>query len=121
MRKGWLLLASLATCGPLLVAGMSAGTAREPPRKHFLDGNQLREMCRQSLPACRGYVMGALDQDLLWTFAQKKNDNFCWPPNVDSGQIADVVVKYLDDNPAERHYSAASLALVATMKAFPCP
>jgi hypothetical protein len=36
------------------------------------------------------------------------------------GQLARIVVKYLEDNPKQLHEPAASLATVALSKAFPC-
>ena len=87
----------------------------------FLSGNKLLEICRSKSAACSGYVMGALDQDLLATTAQHEKPRFCWPPNVTSTQVADLVTLFLENNPDQRHYSAASTVLVVTMKAFPCP
>lgn len=45
---------------------------------------------------------------------------YCTPSGVTQGQLYDVVVRYLDDNPSIRHLSAGILITVALHKAFPC-
>jgi len=44
----------------------------------------------------------------------------CMPPEVERGQMIDVVIKYLDNNPAERHGPARMLTWLALLEAFPC-
>ncbi|TDT74748.1 hypothetical protein BDE40_1464 [Litoreibacter halocynthiae] len=45
---------------------------------------------------------------------------FCIPPNAENGQILDVVVNYLDENPATRHETARTLIQYALAASFPC-
>jgi hypothetical protein len=45
---------------------------------------------------------------------------FCVPQNVERGQIVDVTIKYLAENPQSRHESARGLTLQALQGAFPC-
>jgi hypothetical protein len=45
---------------------------------------------------------------------------FCVPENVERGQILDVTINYLAENPQSRHESARSLTLQALQDAFPC-
>jgi cell division protein FtsI/penicillin-binding protein 2 len=45
---------------------------------------------------------------------------FCVPENVERGQIVDVTIKYLAENPQSRHESARGLTLQALQGAFPC-
>jgi hypothetical protein len=46
---------------------------------------------------------------------------YCIPKGVSNEQVTDVFIKYLKDNPAERHKPAAILALLSLRAAFPCP
>jgi Rap1a immunity proteins len=39
--------------------------------------------------------------------------SYCIPTGVTTGQVADVICKYLKDNPADRHKSAADLVTTA--------
>ena len=41
-------------------------------------------------------------------------------PNITVGQIQDVVVKYLQDNPADRHLPGGTLSYRAFYAAFDC-
>lgn len=45
---------------------------------------------------------------------------FCVPANVTSGQLADIVKKYLAENPASRHADAAALVSAALIAVWPC-
>jgi hypothetical protein len=62
-----------------------------------------------------GYIAGVSDvlvgDDMLKT---------CVPENVTVGQMRDIVIKYLKDNPEKRHFTAHSNVGVALFKAFPC-
>jgi hypothetical protein len=44
----------------------------------------------------------------------------CVPDKVSVGQMGDVVQKYLNDNPAERHKHSTELVSTAMRRAFPC-
>ena len=46
--------------------------------------------------------------------------NYCLPANVTRRQLVDVMTKYLQDNPAQRHRMAFGLVLSALEAAFPC-
>lgn len=71
---------------------------------NFWDGNDLQMMCTSEFPDVRaimaGYVVGALDATAA----------HCSPSGVSVQQAADVVCKFLADNPAERHFNGASIA-----------
>lgn len=44
----------------------------------------------------------------------------CVPGNAERGQIVDVTMKYLEENPQSRHESARGLLFQALKSAFPC-
>ena len=70
---------------------------------------------------CFGYIEGAYDSYAVmvkWGIIEK--DFICVPVNVSKGQLVKVVVKYLNDNPAELHLIASSRVIHALSAAFPC-
>jgi hypothetical protein len=86
----------------------------------FQTGNDLLQACDRSHSFCLGYIDAIndvmdLDHDRVAGFRA------CVPHEVTAGQLADIVVQYLRRNPSYRHFSAASLAIVAINAAFPCP
>jgi hypothetical protein len=102
-----------------------AGTTDE---FRFLTGNTLLEKCQSESTVdrgdCQGYITGVFDmigyqqkgismQDRkpLWRLAF-----VCMPDAADTKQIRDVVVKYLEDNPATRADLAAALIVKAAIK-----
>ena len=103
----WFLLAALAA------APCSAG---------FLTGNKLFEMCTYKpdgtlyAAQCVGYIQGVADGMENPTASVRA----CIPNNVIAGQLEDIVVTYLRDHAAVRHYPAVSLVATALTQAFPC-
>jgi hypothetical protein len=88
----------------------------------FMNGNQLYERCEgQDLfkqGVCTGYILGVMDD--LQSTRSLAHLPPCGSDQITVKQLHDVVVKYLRDNPAQRHYSAVSLAGYAIIKAW-CP
>jgi hypothetical protein len=91
----------------------------------FISGNELHgalvnfKSTRQNLDGAKGvgYVMGVHD-----ALNGRTSAGYCFqsPKNVTSGQLSDVVLKYLEDNPQLRHYSGNSLVSAALAQSFPC-
>jgi hypothetical protein len=44
----------------------------------------------------------------------------CLPPGVNTGQLHEVGIKFIRDNPADSHYSPAGIMIYAWRQAFPC-
>ena len=100
----------------------------------FMDGNELYAHCtspsqdRHSL--CIGYVAGVMDAgEAEKAEAGRRNRSreaavigYCWvvPLDTPSPQAADVVAKFLRDNPARRNIQAANLVAWAMSEAWPC-
>lgn len=89
----------------------------------FKDGNDLYKDCSAtemqyfSRGICLGFVMGVFDT------AEKhelSGYRFCPPAKLTAGQMQDVVIKYLANNPAKRHMLAYALVVHAAVEAFPC-
>jgi Rap1a immunity proteins len=85
---------------------------------YYVTGNQLLALKSDRL-AFLMYVVGVLDRDngaqSFWPGLK-----YCTPDGVTRGQAADVVLRYLEETPAERHMSAAYLVRAAFLKAYPC-
>jgi hypothetical protein len=99
----------------LLAVGPTQAFAAEDTVSYFKDGNALLSDCESndafSAGACLGYVTGAHDglgPRLVLV-----------PENATAGQIKDVVVKYLRDNPESRNLPAGVLVMLALVKAWP--
>ena len=60
-----------------------------------------------------GYVLGVYDALTGVTM-------FCPPNNVSQGQVVQVVLKFLNQNPEKLHFSADSLVVKALQQAWPC-
>lgn len=93
----------------------------------FENGNELHEACKndQSFDNksffdstyCAAYIIGVADVVATENVYGYK---VCFPRNVSSGQVQDVVKQWLANNPHERHYTASSLVAAALSEAFPC-
>jgi len=81
-------------------------------------GNELLEKCESGNTAdinvCRAYIVGARDGGII-----AGDKTFETPSDSDAKQLADVVVKYLKNNPENRHLQAGILVMKALRKAFP--
>jgi hypothetical protein len=71
---------------------------------------------------CFGYLRGMSDAALA---AQLDPDSLeaiksCRPPDVDNGQLARVLIKFLEDDPEFLHYGMIFATALALNQAFPC-
>ncbi len=108
MKLGILTLAAVGLFWPTAVL---AGAG-------FKSGNELYSDCSAPKSSsdyafCAGYVAGMTDTLQVPSIV-------CLPEHVTIGQSVDVVMKYLRNNPENRHYAAASVGLAALKQAFPC-
>lgn len=86
---------------------------------YFLTGNELLDMCKSSRLQASGYMMGFAEGYAIRDEMGAK-PVVCLPNSVMSGQVIDVVCRYLEQNPETRHWSAAYQAHNALVKAWPC-
>lgn len=93
----------------LLLVGSSA-------QAFFYDGNDLLRRLNFDDEVVQmvalGYVAGVSDAN--------KGRTHCMPNNVTTGQLRDMVRNYLNNNPAERHYTAHSIVREVLASVFPC-
>lgn len=112
---------------PLLLATSSSAVA--------MTGNELLQACKQvmqntdvefaSAGRCIGYLEGGRDglsfaMYILRQLKPGESSKYCVPNEVTNGQMARVVVKYLESNPARLHEQSLNLLLFAMIEAFPC-
>lgn len=88
---------------------------------HFLDGNDLAEICEDDTSPktlrCIGYVTGVAD---LLTDHPVIKGVVCIPKEVIAKQVVDVAKLYLESHPEMSHAGAAVLLSIAFAEAFPC-
>src|SRR6187402_3769948 len=107
--RGESLLLSLVILG-----GASAPPFVAPASAYFLDGDELTNHCSATIaderfdPAvCVTYIMGAYDGFMFQRLA--RNQPRCTPRTLTAGQLREVVVAYLQDNPDNRTLDASAL------------
>jgi Rap1a immunity proteins len=89
----------------------------------YENGNNLLMLCTDgtnlfSQGMCLGYFQGVIDEVI--TVQAANNSGPCVPTDVTGRQLVDVVLKYLREHPETRNQSAALLATLATIEAWPC-
>ncbi len=87
-----------------------------PAHAAFKSGNDLLEYCEKEKGSfdrgvCGGYIIGVVDNS---------GTQICLPDGVIVGQLQDVVVQFLKNNPNSRHYTGSSIVALSLKKAFPC-
>ncbi|MBR2118456.1 MAG: hypothetical protein IJ935_07260 [Afipia sp.] len=80
----------------------------------FDDGNDLLQICTNEREFCLGLTSGYYDMMRTMGVTCPRASN------VSRGQVRDVIVKYLNDNPAKRNQSASFLAATALTQGFGC-
>ena len=96
------------------------------PAHALQDGRQLHSDCTRgnafSEGYCEGFIVGVLSAHLSpWVISLQNGRSYiCIPGNVTFKQIAEIVQKYLADNPNRRRYRADINIWSAATEAFPC-
>jgi hypothetical protein len=96
-----------------------------PASAGFDTGNRIHEDCRSgnyfNRGYCGGYVTGIVDTiESLQARGALPANALCIPEGATKGQLVDVVIRYLEQNPERRHLEAAGLVPEAINAAFPC-
>ncbi len=105
----------------LAITGSTYGQRQHLPA--FFTGNDLLGECEGSgdqPEICLGYVEGVSDAlgygDRIFDLP-----SVCVPPRtVPASQVRDIVLAYVREHPATRHFAAAPLVAAALGQAFPC-
>lgn len=83
----------------------------------YMSGNDLYKHGKNS-DLFIGYVMGIYDADR--GAKARAVANYCVPDKVKSNQLSDVVYKYFEQNPQNRHESASYLVRTSFRNVWPC-
>lgn len=86
----------------------------------FMSGNEMHDQCQKQSLIVLGFVMGVSDTHEAYSDFGNTPVAFCVPTTATGRQVVDVFCGYLRDTPQNRNQSAASLAVVAFSKAWPC-
>ena len=78
------------------------------------DGNAFYELCTTKEGYCTAFLAGYVHG------ARIHGGRFCIPEKVNSGQVLDVVIQYLQQNPAYRYKEVYALINTAIHEAWPC-
>ncbi len=113
-----ILIASLL----LVLASVGSGWAGDA-YESLESGNTLLAKCvgpPELQLVCGGYTAAIYDTIAMLEAGGAVPKHHCFPRDVTRLQIHDVIVRYLQGNPAERHTGAASLASDALQEVWPC-
>lgn len=86
-------------------------------------GNELYTWRTQNVQLYRGYVMGFVEGARSTEYANpdtKLVERLCLPEGVTFGQVGDIIGRYLEQHPENRHMDAAAISWHATVSSFPC-
>jgi hypothetical protein len=117
----------MGIAGPVRAAAATAlvfgGVTAHAKESSIATGNDLLRSCESSGGEgsyCLGYITGVYRGFTAGTaFANKTY--ICLPPDVEVGQGAMIVTKFLRENPVELHRPSELLIVLALTKAYPCP
>jgi hypothetical protein len=110
------------TLGIILSLAMASSQAADPPLiPSFFTGEALHDICRQQSSAgqCSMYVAGVLDGIFL-SDAETGRATIC-PAKLTNQDAAGEVVRFLTDNPGERHKAASVIVRRALEPRLQCP
>jgi hypothetical protein len=74
---------------------------------------------------CSGYLLGLKDMQTIWNETNKSYNRsdlslICIPPEATVFELMKVVIKYLDDHPANLHDEKGLVVMKALLVAYPC-
>ena len=100
-------------------------TAVKPSLAQSITGNELLEFCdgnQQEKETCLFYIIGVIETKQAMEFWQKSPCYLYYRPEKSTtGQLMDIVIKGLKENPKNRHLSAVLLLFNYMSAAYPCP
>ncbi len=69
---------------------------------------------------CMGYIQGFLEGHTTLIAVSGAKPSYCYPENVDTGQVRRIVIKSLKDTPEKTHLPISLLVEKSLIDAFPC-
>jgi hypothetical protein len=91
---------------------------------NLANGNSFFDFCRagtQQKQICIMYVKGVLDGAHVQASLTKQRQAYCQPRGATLEQALDILLKFMTDNPGDRHREVRLLAFAALKAAWPCP
>lgn len=120
MRK----VIGLAVAAAVMVGASCPRNSNASSTGEGITGNQFIKLCNESPRydegECFAYILGTYHG---FTIAESLHDVeplTCVPSTVTVDQLSEVVIKYLRNNPQNRHLPARGLVMIAIRNAFPC-
>lgn len=120
----------------LILAVMAGAQVKTPPKKKryaeaaiIWNGNQLHNLCEHYKtdklkgsigPGCFMYIAGATQTLIFSGEDTEVMMSPCPGKGVTQEQIADVVIKWMDDHPEKRDLPAPYIVMKSLSDAFPC-
>jgi hypothetical protein len=83
-------------------------------------GNTWFEACKANQAICATYIWGLVDGDNFQAQIRSSKPALCIKPGMSFGQLSDVLMKYLQDHPEERHEDFRNLTLKALVPVLSC-
>jgi hypothetical protein len=109
----------------LLLWALTAVALAEDRTPAYWNAADMRDECStgsEHMEACLWYFQGV--SDTLHSFQSagllSKSTRYCIPLAAKAPELRDVFLKQVADDPTTQHMSAASVALVAFSRAYPC-
>lgn len=91
-------------------------TAVGPASAAFMTGNNLDDLCRNgNRSIVMGYAVGITD-----FLEGTAPEAICIPEGVPAKQVVDILCKYVDENPKDRHLSGDYMVILSLSESFPC-
>jgi hypothetical protein len=115
--KIFILLLSVVSASPVYAeadSDTSSGSYFLRACSYFL-GDKSSDTYVQTFDS--GECSGAVQ---MLRYTSRRNAGVCYPQQATSGQIARVIVKYLNDHPEKLHEDYRVLSVEALQKAWPC-
>ncbi len=109
----------------LAAVGSSQNVSSQERPRSFIDGVELLSLCLDPEDGpfvthgyCMGYISGIADA--MGAGSEVNGYAACFPEGVAAGNLRDVVVRWLSDNPQAQHNNAEELVAEALSVFFPC-
>jgi hypothetical protein len=109
--------------GPLMFSHYAASSAQNAVASTYSGNDLLRDCSDRNdvspFSFCLGYINGIRDGVVFASVGLGAKPSFEISEKAELGQLKDVVTKYLNEHPEDRHLHAAVLVESALVKAFP--
>jgi Rap1a immunity proteins len=110
------------TLKTILAAAIFAALPIAASAADYVSGNTFTEYCssKNTMIYCHGYARAVGDTLKLWQGISPESAAVCLDAKVNTGQLVDIGLTFIKNNPKERHQIAAALLGAAFADAWPC-